>query len=357
VPIYPPARPSQLEEHVQRHARLLDNARAVLLVTVPQGRLVARLLQASVPGLRQVVTPRQLAAQGGAPRPVPVTGEDIAFIQYTSGSTGHPKGVVLTHANLLANIRAMAQAIEATPADVFVSWLPLYHDMGLIGAWLGSLYVGMPLVVMAPLAFLADPLRWLRAIQQWGGTLTAAPNFAYELCLKRIPDPAASGLDLRTLRLAFNGAEAVLPTTVRRFAERFAPCGLRPEAIAPVYGLAEASVGLLFPPLGRVVPIDAVRREAFTRAGRAEPASPGDAGALRFVACGRPLAGHEVRIVDAAGQAVGERVEGRLEFRGPSATAATSVTRSAPRSCSTTAGSTPATAPMPPPATSTSPAA
>ena len=320
VPIYPPARASQLEDHVLRHTGIVCNAGAVLLVTVAEAMVVARLLQARVPGLRHVATPQQLAQGPGTPTPVVVRGDDIAFIQYTSGSTGNPKGVALTHANLLANIRAMAQAIEATPRDVFVSWLPLYHDMGLIGAWLAPLYVGFPLVVMSPLAFLGKPLRWLQAMQRWRGTLSAGPNFAYELCLKRIDDAALASLDLSTWRLAFNGAEAVSPDTVRRFAERFAPCGLRPEAMAPVYGLAEASVGLLFPPLGRVAPIDAITREPFTRERRAIPAAPDDATALRFVACGRPLPGHAIRIVDDAGLAVGERIEGRLEFQGPSAT-------------------------------------
>ena len=298
VPIYPPARASQLEDHVLRHGGILDNARAVMLVTVAEAKVVARLLHARVPGLRHVVTPQQLASAGGTPTPMTVRGDDIALIQYTSGSTGQPKGVALTHANLLANIRAMAQSIDATPRDVFVSWLPLYHDMGLIGAWLAPLYVGFPLVVVSPLAFLAKPLRWLQAIHRWRGTLSAGPNFAYELCLKRIDDTALAGLDLGTWRLAFNGAEAVSPDTVRHFAERFAACGLRPEVVAPVYGLAEASVGLLFPPLGRVAPIDAIARELFTRERRAVSAAPDDASALRFVACVRPLPGHAVRILD-----------------------------------------------------------
>jgi len=203
---------------------------------------------------------------------------------------------------------------------VFVSWLPLYHDMGLIGAWLAGLVVGFPLVVMSPLAFLARPQRWLQAIHRWRGTLSAAPNFAYELCLKRIDEADLAGLDLSCWRLAFNGAEAVSPDTVERFTERFAAHGLRPEAMAPVYGLAEACVGLLFPPLGRRAPIDRVQREPFASAHRALPAAADDAGALRFVACGRPLPGHEVRLLDEAGRELGERVEGRLEFRGPSAT-------------------------------------
>lgn len=320
VPIYPPARASQLEDHVLRHAGILANAQAVMLVTVPEAMIVARLLQARVPGLRHVMTPQQLAQAGGALAPVSVKGDDISFIQYTSGSTGNPKGVALTHANLLANIRAMAQTIAASPRDVFVSWLPLYHDMGLIGAFLGSLYVGFPLVVMSPLAFLAKPERWLWAIHRYRGTISAGPNFAYELCLKRIDDAALAGLDLSSWRLAFNGAEAVSPDTVLRFAERFAQYGLRRDAITPVYGLAEASVGLLFPPLGRGPLIDRIQREPFAHAGRAVPAAAEDPAALRFVACGRPLAGHAIRIVDETGHEVGERIEGRLQFMGPSAT-------------------------------------
>jgi len=321
VPIYPPARASQLEDHVLRHTGILSNAGATALVTVPEAMAVARLLQARVPGLRHVHTPQQLAAAPGTPAPVVVHGDDIAFIQYTSGSTGNPKGVALTHANLLANIRAMAHAIEATPRDIFVSWLPLYHDMGLIGAWLAPMYVGFPLVVMSPLAFLSRPLRWLQALHRWRGTLSAGPNFAYELCLKRIDDADLAGLDLSSWRLAFNGAEAVSPDTVRRFSERFATCGLAPQAMAPVYGLAECSVGLLFPPLGRVAPIDVIERHPFTSEHRALPATEADDGStLRFVACGSALPGHAVRLVDDEGREVGERIEGRLWFRGPSAT-------------------------------------
>ncbi len=159
VPIYPPARPTQLEDHVSRHTRILANARATLLVSVVEASKVSRLLQARVPGLRAVRTPSELiaAGQGHVLSAVAVTAQDVAFIQYTSGSTGQPKGVALTHANLLANIRAMATTIEASTDDVFVSWLPLYHDMGLIGAWLGSFTVGFRLVVMSPLAFLGVP--------------------------------------------------------------------------------------------------------------------------------------------------------------------------------------------------------
>jgi len=326
VPIYPPARPSQIEDHLRRHAGILSNALAAILITVPEAKAVARLLQAQVESLRRVVTPEELAHAGRAPGIPPrlesimLKPEDIALLQYTSGSTGNPKGTVLTHANLLANIRAMGKAVQVSSTDVFVSWLPLYHDMGLIGAWLGSLYYAFPLVVMSPLTFLARPERWLWAIHRHRGTLSASPNFGYELCLRKIPDAALEGLDLSSWRMAFNGAEPVSPETITRFAQRFDRCGLSPQAIAPVYGLAECSVGLAFPPPGRGPLIDRIRRDSFMRTGHAEPAGGDDKDALRIPACGRPLPGHEIRIVDATGRELGERVEGHLEFKGPSAT-------------------------------------
>ena len=320
VPIYPPARPSQLADHLLRHTGILANARAGLLVTVPEAVPLGRLLRANVESLRHVVVPESLAgATGGAlPRP---RSADLAMVQYTSGSTGQPKGVALTHENLLANIRAMGQASAVSGEDTFVSWLPLYHDMGLIGAWLSSLYFAVPLVVMAPQIFLTRPSRWLRAIHANRGTISAGPNFAYELCLNKVPEAELDGLDLSSWRLAFNGAEPVSPATIEQFTERFAPFGLRRDAITPVYGLAESSVGLAFPPLGRGPLIDRIDRDTFVRSGRADPADPGEQDALRFVACGRPLPGHEIRIVDGTGHEVGDRREGRIEFRGPSATA------------------------------------
>ncbi|HIP79726.1 MAG TPA: acyl-phosphate glycerol 3-phosphate acyltransferase, partial [Kiloniellaceae bacterium] len=230
------------------------------------------------------------------------------------------KGVVLSHHNLLSNIRAMGDQMEASSSDVFVSWLPLYHDMGLIGAWLGSLYYAAPAVIMSPISFLARPERWLWAIHRQRGTLSAAPNFAFELCLHRIEQESLEGLDLSSLRFVANGAEPISADTIRRFTERFAPFGFRREAMGPVYGLAENAVGLAFPPPGRAPVIDRIRRDALSLEGAAVPAPADDPTALEFVACGRPLPGHEVRIVDAAGLELGERRQGRLHFRGPSAT-------------------------------------
>jgi 1-acyl-sn-glycerol-3-phosphate acyltransferase len=320
VPIYPPARPQQIEDHLRRHARILDNAGTVILITVPEARSVAQLLRLQVPSLREVMTLEGLGEEPpgrGWAHPDP---HAIALLQYTSGSTGDPKGVVLSHADLLANIRAMGEAVAIGPDDVFVSWLPLYHDMGLIGAWLGSLYFGIPLISMSPLAFLARPRRWLQAIHRHRGTLSAAPNFAYELCLTRLTDAPLEGLDLSSWRRAFNGAEPVSAQTLRRFAEHFAPHGLRPEALAPVYGLAEAAVGLAFPPADRGPRIDCIDRARFASDGYALPVQCDDPEVMEVVACGRPLPGYRVRIIDARGQLLPERHEGLLQFQGPSAT-------------------------------------
>ena len=321
VPIYPPYRAKQLEDHLRRQATILDNARATLLVCAGQTDVAARFLRARLPSVRAVLAATELAERAPArPRSFPrVASSDRALLQYTSGSTGDPKGVVLTHANLLANIRAMGEAMNAGPSDVLVSWLPLYHDMGLIGAWLGTLYFGARLVVMPPTAFLARPSRWLWAIHGHRATISAAPNFAYALCAGRIPDAELAGLDLSSWRMAVNGAEPVSPATLARFEERFRRYGFRREAMAPVYGLAESCVGLAFPTPDRGPRIDRVSADELRRTGRAV-ATAGEGAPMEVVCCGRALPRHEIRIVDTGGRELGEREEGRIQFRGPSAT-------------------------------------
>ncbi|MDP2787563.1 MAG: AMP-binding protein [Pseudomonadota bacterium] len=320
VPLYPPARPSQIEDHMRRIAGIVSNAEAALLITDARARLLGHLLRAQCASLRGVATVAELSRPGALPPLPTLAAQDIAFLQYTSGSTGNPKGVVLSHANLLANLRAMEQASGVTPADVFVSWLPLYHDMGLIGACMGSLCVGFRLVLLSPLAFLARPARWLWTLHRHRATVSAAPNFAYELCANKAEDRDLDGLDLSCWRLAYNGAEPVSPDTLERFAARVAPYGFNPAAMTPVYGLAESSVGLAFPPPGRGPLIDRVERAALSTTGIARVAPAEDAHALRIVSCGRALPGHAIRIVDAAGRELPERTQGRVQFRGPSAT-------------------------------------
>lgn len=320
VPVYPPFRRAQVEDHLRRQAGILRNAAASILIIGSEIRNVGQLMLGLAENLQYVETVDALSREGTIEQPLAAGADTIALIQYTSGSTGDPKGVVLTHANLLANIRAMGEALDASSSDVFVSWLPLYHDMGLIGAWLGTLHYGVPTVIMPPLAFLADPGRWLRAISRHRATLSAAPNFAFELCCKNVRDEDIKELDLSSLRMLVNGAEPVSPATISRFTARFANYGFPPKAMAPVYGLAENSVGLTFPPIGRGPIVDRVQRSALSSEGHATPAGPEDATALEFVACGRPIVGHEVRIVDETDAELPERTEGRLQFRGPSAT-------------------------------------
>ena len=320
VPLYPPVRWTEIEAHVRGRTGILANCNARLLVTVPEARFVAALVRAELPNLRMVASPRELldahAPHAHLRAPAP---DDTAMLQYTSGSTGDPKGVVLSHAQLLANIRAMGTAAAVTASDRFVSWLPLYHDMGLIGAWLGSLYYAVPLTLMPPTSFLARPVRWLRAIHRFGATLSAAPNFAYEVAATKIPAAELEGLELRAWRLAFNGAEPVRAATLERFATRFAPYGFDRRALTPVYGLAESAVGLAFPPLGRGPQIDRIDAARLSHDGVAVPATPGQA-ILDQVSCGRPLPGYEIRVVDDTGRELPSRREGRIEFRGPSAT-------------------------------------
>src|SRR6516162_2184322 len=221
VPIYPPMRLSQLEDHLRRQTGILRNAGACMLITM-EGRQLAGLLGNLVDSLNTVASVVEVEASA-APLPLPQLKDAsaIALIQYTSGSTGNPKGVVLSHANLLANIRAMGAAMDASSTDVFVSWLPLYHDMGLIGAWLGCLYYAARLYVMSPLSFLIRPQSWLWAMHRYRATFSAAPNFGFELCLAKIADADLDGLDLSSLRMVANGAEPVIVQALRKFAERF----------------------------------------------------------------------------------------------------------------------------------------
>lgn len=318
VPIYPPFRMHMLEAYAKVEARILKSAEVRILVTFEEAGKLSKLLQAFVPSLKHVVTAETLLHNQPLATPFQASGKHFAFIQYTSGSTNDPKGVLLSHDNLLANIRAYGKAIKVTRQDVAVSWLPLYHDMGLIGMWLGSLYFGIPLILMTPFSFLNHPEKWLWAIHYHRGTVSGAPNFAYELCVRKIEPQMIEGLDLSSWRIAANGAEKIYPRTLQEFADKFKPQHFNKRALLPVYGLAESTVALSIPPIDRDYRLDYIVRKSFEEERKAIPTDQQDKTALVFVSCGYPIDQHEVRIVDEDNQILPERSIGSLQFRGPS---------------------------------------
>ena len=321
VPLYPPARLTTIEDHMTRHVGILKSAGAAIMITVPEAKALAYLLRAQVESLNLIFVPDELNSSSGKNfKPVHGKPGETGFLQYTSGSTGSPKGVVLSHANLMANVRAMGAAVNAGPQDVFVSWLPLYHDLGLIGANFTTLVLGFPVVLMSPLAFLSRPVSWMRAIHRHRGTISGGPNFSFELCLRRIADEDMQGIDLSSWRFAFNAAEPVSPDTIVEFEKRFSKYGLRQNCLSPSYGLAESSVGVAITTPGVHWRADRLDRDRFTRTGEAVLAPPGDASPLIVIGCGTAIPGHDMRVVDAAGMELPDRHEGLLQFRGPSST-------------------------------------
>ncbi|MFL5313438.1 MAG: AMP-binding protein [Myxococcales bacterium] len=251
VPLYPPVRLGRLDEFHARTARLLRACGARLLLTDARvGRLLGQAAARARPELG-VHAVADLPSAGELE--VPAAPDDLALIQFSSGTTVEPKPVALTHANVLANVAAIDAYIpEAGPLrQRGVSWLPLYHDMGLLGCLLLAVYHPGPLALLPPEAFLARPALWLRAIARTRATLTVAPNFAFGLCAKRVRDEELQGADLSCLRLVLNGAEPIAPAALRRFCERFARFGFDPRALMPVYGLSEASLAVTFSPPGR----------------------------------------------------------------------------------------------------------
>jgi acyl carrier protein len=321
VPLYPPARLTTIEDHMKRHVGILKSAAPALMITIPEAKPLAYLLRAQVESLNRILVPADLDSSSGRDfRPIHGKPGETGFLQYTSGSTGNPKGVVLSHANLMANVRAMGAAVSASPEDVFVSWLPLYHDLGLIGANFATLVLGFPVVLMSPLAFLSRPASWMRAIHRHRGTMSGGPNFSFELCLRRIRDEDMEGIDLSSWRFAFNAAEPVSPETIVEFEKRFGRYGLPKNCLSPSYGLAESSVGVAITVPGTPWRADRLDREHFRRTGEALEAPAGDPSPLVVIGCGTPIPGHDMRVVDAAGLELPDRHEGHLQFRGPSST-------------------------------------
>ncbi|MGH9630629.1 MAG: AMP-binding protein, partial [Bryobacteraceae bacterium] len=317
VPISPPFRKEEIEGYVRCHLRLLSDANIRFLISFDQGKVVSNLLRMALPNPVGVATVERLMELGSleeARLPAP---SDTALVQYTSGSTGDPKGVVLSHSNVLANIRAIGDAVEIRGDDAVVSWLPLHTDMGLVATWLFGLYHGAPVTCIPPQDFLERPEVWLWAMHDSRGTLSAAPNFAYEMCARRIPACNLDGLDLSRWRAAVNAGEPIWAGTVQRFTSRFRPFGFRAESMLPCYGLAESSVALTISRIGRLPVVDSIQRDLFQNTAVAAPA-PGGSDALQFLSVGKELPAHQIRIVDEKNRDLEDRRAGRLLFKGPS---------------------------------------
>jgi amino acid adenylation domain-containing protein len=287
VPAYPP-RPGD---------RSQSRLRAIARDAEPRAALTTQGFAARVPELGALhwIATETLETPEGLDLPEPDP-ESIALLQYTSGSTATPKGVMVTHANLLHNEAMIGQAFRQDEGSVVVGWLPLYHDMGLIGNVLQPIHAGARCVLMSPTVFLQRPRRWLEAISRYRGTTSGGPNFAYELCLRKIPPEQREGLDLSSWRVAFNGAEPVRAETLERFAEAFASCGFRREAFYPCYGLAEATLFVTGPhPRG------------------------GGPGVKGRVSCGHAWNGQRIAIVDPeTGAELPAGREGEIWISGPS---------------------------------------
>lgn len=303
VPAYAPsARSLRHTARLRRLHSILEDSGARVMIG-PQD-LLSRIDQglSANDGPRPVSLAMDGIATSTAPvswRPLTSERNAMAILQYTSGSTTSPGGVVLRHANLLHNLAAQEAAFEVSANDVGVSWLPLHHDLGLIGACLLPIYSGFPSVLLPAAGFLEQPRRWLECLSTFAGTISWAPNFAYKLCLKSIAPDERDSLDLTPWRIAMNAAEPVQATTIREFAKGFEGAGFNPRAMYPSYGLAEATLAVSAPTPGSLPHIVRLDKSALA-AGEVVVLGPGDRGraATELVGCGHPAPGVEVTIVD-----------------------------------------------------------
>src|SRR5215467_14175727 len=317
--LYPPAMTGDLPSYLDATMRVLQACNAVAVVTSPALLPHIDALRALCPALSVVVPFDSLQGPAMTPGKTPSPSE-IAFVQFTSGSTATPKGVVITHRNLYANVTAFSSAygVNASPEDVAVSWLPLYHDMGLVGMALGAIYVAADAVLMTPEAFVKRPIEWLRALSKYKGTISFAPNFAYDLAVRRVKDADLAGLDLSSWRVAGCGAEPIHASTLSAFATKFQACGFRETSFQPSYGLAEIVLAATMSPPGRRLHVERLLADDVTVRRIATHANGSRAETVSVVACGTPLPGHGVRILDEDGRPLPERHIGEIVLTGPS---------------------------------------
>jgi fatty-acyl-CoA synthase len=311
--LYPPATTAEL-------TRFFESTTPVLAASEARAIVTTAGLADGFDGRAAIVLVREALDADDPVDPRRPSLDDVAFIQYTSGSTAMPKGVVVTHGALAANIEGIfgPSGLDVTPGDTGVSWLPLSHDMGLVGMALGPLYGGRPVVLMPPEMFVRRPVEWLRAITRYRATISYAPNFAYDLCVRRVKDAEVDALDLSAWRVAGCGAEPVNAETLTAFAAKFAPVGFRGARFVPSYGLAEHVLAATLGARNREPRVDVVSSDALSDRRAARPIGSAEDSATRLVSCGRPLPGHALRIVRDDGSEAPEREVGEIALAGPS---------------------------------------
>ncbi len=322
VPIFPRATFKATTDYVDTVTHIVEASRAELLLTMDSTRGLVEPVLERVESLRAIETTEALFASEHPAQPFvapELDASDLCFLQFTSGSTSRPKGVMVTHGNLIENASQFLgpAGLDRRDDDLGVSWLPLFHDMGLIGFILGPLILDIPVVILPTATFARGPRVWLETLSKHKGTITYAPNFAYALAIKRLKPRDLEALDLSRVRVAGCGAEPIHAPTLRKFAEALAPAGFKAEALLPSYGMAESTLAITFHALGMEIVVDRVDPEALGR-GEALPSAAEDA--IELVGCGVPFPGHELAIVDEAGRKLPERRVGEIVTRGPSVT-------------------------------------
>ncbi|MBK6464072.1 MAG: fatty acyl-AMP ligase [Myxococcales bacterium] len=317
VPMVPQLSFKNVETYHDTVAHIARASGAKLLLTTESTRPYVAPAAERVDTLLGVLTTSELTDPMSGEVDARVGGADVCFLQFTSGSTSKPKGVVVTHNNLAWNSESfMVHGLEKDSSfDKGVSWLPLFHDMGLIGFVIGPLFTNIPVVFLPTASFVRNPRLWLDTIHKHRGTITYAPNFAYQLVAKRLKERDVEGWDLSCMRRTGCGAEPIQSRTLREFAAKLAPAGFDPKSFIPSYGMAEATLAVTFTPLGAGLRADRIDPKARERE-QAEPSDADDAHEL--VNCGRPFPGHELAIVDADGKRLGDRQVGQIVTRGPS---------------------------------------
>jgi acyl-CoA synthetase (AMP-forming)/AMP-acid ligase II len=323
VPIYPPLGLGQLQSYLDNTRHIVAKSGARALVTTAQIKRLLGTVQASAPALEQIVAVEAIRESLEPLKGVKLEPDDVAFLQFTSGSTSRPKGVTLTHANLLANVKCiMHDGLRMSKEDVGVSWLPLYHDMGLIGFVIAPVVCRTPIAFLPPLLFLKRPVTWFQAMTRHKGSIAYAPNFAFALCVKRIRERDLEGIDLSSWRVAGCGAEPIRPETLEAFADSFAKVGFSKTALLPSYGMAESSLAISFTELGEGVKTLSIDGETLWAESTVKKVAPEDERAIRLVSCGPRFPLHDIAIFapedETSAAPLAEGRVGEVRIKGPS---------------------------------------